>query len=455
MDKYKIYPKQYRSEKIAIQKNKCFVLMQFSNDLDEVYGTIKEELDSIGFICNRADDIEGSPIIFNKILTEMLSSHFIIVELSHKNPNVFYELGIAHSFKEPSNIILIKQKPEEISSKESKDSFTYPFDLRHLQYIEYTTKNLKLLTSRIKKYINNTKYLADFYEILNIKGIIHYVSADQEDFVEYIRTELGEKDIVVLTEILNGETMDVNLETIETFFFSYENVIRKTQLSDRADVLDGILRIYFELILNCQYIQISEMFLTRFLDCDWKLNDCVSWKIDLLCKLVLGKKLTQTCLTWIIEYFCKLRSTNIDLNRYKLERLLLTCNYEEVNDRIIDSLYNSNCHVREVMADLIGEKRLKAGLETLFMRLEIEENNYVTRSIVEAIGKIGDTTGITRLLAWFEKNRNRFEEAKYYGIYNHMTYALQRMDTTAEKKFFTTFIEQYRSKIDIPGISIG
>ena len=43
MDKYKIYPKQYRNEKITIQKNKCFVLMQFSDDLDIVYGTIKNE----------------------------------------------------------------------------------------------------------------------------------------------------------------------------------------------------------------------------------------------------------------------------------------------------------------------------------------------------------------------------------------------------------------------------
>lgn len=452
MDKYKIYPKQYRNEKITVQKNKCFVLMQFSKDLDEVYGTIKEELDSIGFICNRADDVEGSPIIFNKILTEMFSSRFIIVELSHKNPNVFYELGIAHSFKDPSNIILIKQKSEENSYKNSNEDTSYPFDLRHLQYIEYTTKNLKLLTSRIKKYINSTKYLADFYEILNIKGIIQFISDNQEDFVEYIRNELSDDDIVILTEILNNEIIESNSEIIRIFLMHYEDVLTKTLLNKRFDVLEGILKIYFELILNCQDIQIAEMFLNRFLERDWELQNSVSWKIDLLCKLVLGKKLTQICLSWIIEYFSKLRATNIDLNRYKLERLLLTCNYEAVNECIIDSLYHSSCHVREAMADIIGEKRLKMGLEILYSRLEIEENIYVTRSIVEAIGKIDNITGIQRLLMWFEKNRNRFEEAKYYGIYNHMAYALQRMDTSSEKKYILSFINQYRTKIDIPGI---
>ena len=48
MDNYKIYPKQYRNENIPVQKNKCFVLMQFSSDLDIVYGTIKDELQKNG-----------------------------------------------------------------------------------------------------------------------------------------------------------------------------------------------------------------------------------------------------------------------------------------------------------------------------------------------------------------------------------------------------------------------
>lgn len=443
MDKYKIYPKQYRNEKIPVQKNKCFVLMQFSADLDIVYGTIKKELDNIGFLCNRADDISGSPIIFNKILTEMFSSRFIIAELSHNNPNVFYELGIAHSFKESTNIIIIKQKSEEAVS--------YPFDLKHLQYIEYTLDNLKLLTAQIKNYIHSNKYLADFYEILNIKGIIPFVSDNQEDFVEYLRYDLGD-DINIVTEILNSDNVELDSKTIETLFMHYENLIKKTLINNRFDVLDGILRIYFELIFNCQYIQIAEVFLNRFIESDFNSPDDVSWKIDLLNKLVLGKKMLNICLPWIIEYFSRLRATNIDLNRYKLERLLLTCNYEEVNECIIDALYSSNCYIREAMADIMGEKRLKKGLEILYSRLEVEENIYVTRSIVEAIGKIDSIHGIERLLLWFENNRNRFEENKYFGIYNHMTYAIQRMDTSIEKKYFHNFVNQYRTRIDIPGM---
>lgn len=443
MDKYKIYPKQYRNEKIAIQKNKCFVLMQFSKDLDMVYGTLKSELNDIGITCSRADDVIGSPIIFNKILTEMFSSQFIIAELSYINPNVFYELGIAHSFKDPSNIIIIKKKSDAPGD--------YPFDLKHLQYIEYSDNNLSLLSAQIKKYIESTKYLTNFYEILNIKGIIPYISDNQDDFVEYVSVELNE-DIELLTEILSSDIIEIQDCELKKLFNHYENVINKAINTNRFDVLDGILKIYFELFSVCSNNPIAEVYLNKFIANNYSITNSTSWKIDLICKLVNEKKMLNFCLPWILEYFSKLQVTSIDLNKHKLERLLMTCNYKEVNDVIIDSLFSSNSHVREYMADVIGEKKLVAGLKTLYSRLEIEQNNYVCRSIVEAIGKIDDVSGIPKLLTWFENNRVKFDEEKYDGIYNHMTFALQRMDNSKQKTLLKSFVNTYKSKINIPGI---
>ena len=96
---YKIYPKQFINDKIPIEKNRCFMLMPFSPEFDFIYGTIKKDLNDNGLICNRADEIAGSKPILNKILTEILKSRYIIADLTAYNPNVFYELGIAHSFK--------------------------------------------------------------------------------------------------------------------------------------------------------------------------------------------------------------------------------------------------------------------------------------------------------------------------------------------------------------------
>ena len=44
MDLYSIYPKQFRNSKIPIEKDRCFVLMPFSEKHDMLYGVIKDTL---------------------------------------------------------------------------------------------------------------------------------------------------------------------------------------------------------------------------------------------------------------------------------------------------------------------------------------------------------------------------------------------------------------------------
>ena len=51
MDLYSIYPKQFRNIKIPIEKDRCFVLMPFSENYDKLYGTIKDTLLDLGINC--------------------------------------------------------------------------------------------------------------------------------------------------------------------------------------------------------------------------------------------------------------------------------------------------------------------------------------------------------------------------------------------------------------------
>lgn len=431
MQDFKIYPKQFKNEKIAINKNKCFMLMQFTDDLDLVYGTIKDELDKEGYLCSRADDVDGSSLLFGKILNEIFSSRFIIADLTHNNPNVFYELGIAHSFKDPSNIILIKQKNEKC-----------PFDISYLRYIEYSPNNLKYLIAQIKNHINSNKYLSNFYEMLNIKGIITLVCDNQEQFVEYIKNELGD-DINILTELINNGCYSSDKNIIEHIFIRYEDLIKKIIANNQVDIIQGVLNIYYELILSCAMQPISEVFVNRFLNCSFDVSDSVSWKTDLVVKLAENRKFLNISMPWIMNYFSQLHVTTIDLNRYKLEKFLMTSNYAEINESIINAIFSDNCYLRECMADIIGEKRLNSALESLYIKLETEENCYVARSIVQAIGKIDNLSGINRLIDWFSRNVNTFIERKYNGIFKHMSNAIARLDTTTEKIYYTQFTKQY------------
>lgn len=226
MDNYTIYPKQFRTAKIPVERNRCFMLMPFDKIFDLIYGTIKSELQDNGYICNRADEIHGSYPIMNKILTEILKSQYIIADLTNLNPNVFYELGIAHTFKDAQNILLIKQK-----------QFKCPFDITHLTYIEYDASNLKLLTSIILQFIKGNNSLLSFQESLHLRGIINIIHDNKEMFVDYL-LEHFKNELSIITDILNYDTKDLVGFDIEKTFNLFNSQILLLIQNGEYSILD-------------------------------------------------------------------------------------------------------------------------------------------------------------------------------------------------------------------------
>jgi hypothetical protein len=74
----------------------------------------------------------------------MVSARLIVADCTDRNPNVFYEIGLAHTIGKPT--ILLTQKSEDV-----------PFDLRHLRYIEYqlTPRGMKEFEAKFKETIRN------------------------------------------------------------------------------------------------------------------------------------------------------------------------------------------------------------------------------------------------------------------------------------------------------------
>lgn len=106
---------------------KAFVLMPFSDDLSEVYEfLIKSALEDANYSVKRADDIKSQSNIIEDIVHGIMDSDLIIADLTDSNPNVYYELGIAHALQK--NVVLITQEIEEL-----------PFDLRSYRVIGYAT----------------------------------------------------------------------------------------------------------------------------------------------------------------------------------------------------------------------------------------------------------------------------------------------------------------------------
>lgn len=102
-----------------------FMVMPFSPDLESVYRChIKKIVNRLGLTIKRGDDFFTTRSIINNIRDAIHSCKLVIADCTHRNPNVFYEIGIAHAIGRP--VILMVSKQEDI-----------PFDIAYVRTIIY------------------------------------------------------------------------------------------------------------------------------------------------------------------------------------------------------------------------------------------------------------------------------------------------------------------------------
>lgn len=147
-------------------RKKCFVLMPFKTELEEIYSDVyKPTCLENNIDCWRVDEISRPGSITRDIIEGILDSDLIIADLTSKNPNVFYELGIAHSTS--NKTIMTAQKKEDV-----------PFDIASYRVIFYdhTLKGCKKLQISLDKAIKELLVVLDrtnnpFQEVIAARGI--------------------------------------------------------------------------------------------------------------------------------------------------------------------------------------------------------------------------------------------------------------------------------------------
>jgi hypothetical protein len=82
---------------LEIDPELILVLTPFDREFDDDYRAVKTVCDRNGFRCVRGDEQDASGDIFRHILRIMVHARLVIANISGRNPNVFYELGIANA----------------------------------------------------------------------------------------------------------------------------------------------------------------------------------------------------------------------------------------------------------------------------------------------------------------------------------------------------------------------
>jgi hypothetical protein len=122
----------------------CFIVMPFRSELNFFYLYLRRHLhETHGLRVERGDHRILTVPLMEKIRQQILEASVLIADINDRNPNVFYELGLAHAFEKPV-ILLTQDSAEDV-----------PTDIRHLEFIPYDLGRDADVLSRVDNAIRN------------------------------------------------------------------------------------------------------------------------------------------------------------------------------------------------------------------------------------------------------------------------------------------------------------
>lgn len=107
-------------------KGQVFLGMQFDG-MDDIYKVLKNACSDCGLYPIRVDELHGSNTIIDEIRELIEQSEFIILDVTHNNANVYYELGYADGVGNTGADMMLV----------AKEGAIIPFDIRHRRVLFY------------------------------------------------------------------------------------------------------------------------------------------------------------------------------------------------------------------------------------------------------------------------------------------------------------------------------
>ncbi|WP_153144675.1 hypothetical protein [Dechloromonas sp. H13] len=147
----------------------CFVLMPFDRKFDDVYEFgIRGACEDASVYCERVDEQIFPGSMLDRIYNQISTADLLVADMTGRNPNVFYEVGYAHS--QGKNVILLTQQADDI-----------PFDLRHFPHVVYGGQ-IKDLRRELAPRVKHFAYEAIDGELeqIGLEVFVGNVSLDQD-----------------------------------------------------------------------------------------------------------------------------------------------------------------------------------------------------------------------------------------------------------------------------------
>src|SRR4051794_18125197 len=87
----------------------CFAIMPFDESFDDIDRIIREVAKDCKLSYVRGDRRHQPGSVLPQIVHDIRCADIVVADITGHNPNVFYELGIAHQLKGPDRVVIITQ----------------------------------------------------------------------------------------------------------------------------------------------------------------------------------------------------------------------------------------------------------------------------------------------------------------------------------------------------------
>lgn len=206
---------------IQERKQKCGIIMPISaidgcpsEHWEDVKKILQDAIASADYEANLVSDSDESGVIQNKIVQNLYDNEIVVCDVSGRNPNVMFELGMRLAFDKPTIIIMDDKTPFSFDT-ELINHLCYPRDLNYHKILKFKDdlKTMILGTVKAASSRDYTTFLKHFGEFKVAK----------------IEHKEGDINTAVLAKL---ENMTNQINILQRMAFSRAPMTRDNQTED-------------------------------------------------------------------------------------------------------------------------------------------------------------------------------------------------------------------------------
>ena len=221
---------------------------------------IKPAIEKTEFVAIRADEVKETNLIHLDILKKLIDAPIAVCDLSTRNPNVLFELGIRQAFDKPVVLIQEKGTPKI-------------FDIAPLRYLEYSKemkyhevlesqKNLQEAIEATKGVENDAGNINSIVKLMALSSSAVIPNLDKSNkevmALDFLQAQMT--DLKMMMEMVMQDGRRANAKRNSIAAIEYERIVNKLEklnegklnlpLADRE--FSRLIRDTEEIMMNCE-----------------------------------------------------------------------------------------------------------------------------------------------------------------------------------------------------------